>query len=146
MDKTQFLKRMSEILEEVKVGVLCTVDAEQRPDARWMTFASLGGHGDFLYCVSSPQAQKCRELEQNSKVTVLLQTKDLNHIIKLKGIAQVVDNPSLRSEIIEALGKKLFTFWKINEQDSYFVVLEISLHQGQYLSALEGKSSVVEFA
>jgi hypothetical protein len=57
----------------------------------------------------------------------------------------VVENPSLRSEVLEVLGPRLQTFWKLAHDARDLVVLETVAEEAiRYLPML-GRKDVVHF-
>jgi hypothetical protein len=56
-----------------------------------------------------------------------------------------VDSPRLISEIMEQLGTRLTTFWKVNTDPSEVIVLETVLKTAVVFNAASGEKSIIEF-
>ncbi|MBN2510419.1 MAG: pyridoxamine 5'-phosphate oxidase family protein [Spirochaetales bacterium] len=136
---------LSETLENSRTGVLATTDAEGRPSMRWMTPTILGSQQGLLYAVTSRRFAKKQDLENNPHGHWLIQTKALNRIINISGVINLIDNPSLRAEVIEAIGPHLRVFWKINEQPEDLIVLETIMERGSVFTPLSGERLEIEF-
>ncbi|MDQ0154027.1 pyridoxamine 5'-phosphate oxidase family protein [Robertmurraya andreesenii] len=68
MEKENLLNEISRIISESRLGTLSTMRGDQ-PFSRYMIFR----HDGFkLYCVSSKQTNKVRDIEHNDKVHILL--------------------------------------------------------------------------
>jgi hypothetical protein len=53
--------------------------------------------------------------------------------------------PRLISEIMEQLGTRLTTFWKVNTDPSEVIVLETVLKTAVVFNAASGEKSIIEF-
>jgi pyridoxamine 5'-phosphate oxidase len=124
MKKNEVLENLEKIIEDSKTGVLATTDEEGRPHMRWMMPALLRGRPGAIYTVSGPGTPKIKHLEARPQVEWMLQSRSLDRIITVRGRAQVVDEPSIKREVLEAVGRRLAAFWKYNEDPSQLVVVE----------------------
>jgi hypothetical protein len=59
-------------------------------------------------------------------------------------VINVLDVTTLKTEIVEALGQRLFTFWRVNPQ-SDFIVLETVVEQATYFTPMTGQRVTVTF-
>jgi pyridoxamine 5'-phosphate oxidase len=116
------------IIDEVQVGVLATVDPEGRPAMRWMTPTQVRGRQGYLYALTSPNFRKTQHIANQSRVEWMFQTPDLNRIVTVIGEISMVDNPQLKSEVLEAIGRRLEVFWRVNRQQD-FIVLETRIDE-----------------
>jgi len=57
----------------------------------------------------------------------------------------IVDNPSLRSEVLEAVGPRLRAFWKLAKDGRDLAVLETAIVEAARYLPMEGRTSVVRF-
>ena len=112
---------------------------------RWMTPAVVRGRDGFLYAVTSPEFQKAAEASGNSAVEWQLQTKSLDEIVTVRGQMSVVDNAAAKAEVLEAIGGRLGTFWKINPDESKLVVLETAIEEICYFKPTTGERSSAQF-
>jgi pyridoxamine 5'-phosphate oxidase len=145
MDVHELLAKLSKILDSAKVGVLATVDGENRPHLRWMTPTMVDGRDGLLYAVTSPKFDKVKDLEGNPEVEWLIQTRPLDAIVTLRGSMSAINNPQLKSEILEAIGRNLQIFWRVNPDETDLVVLETVIREAEYMEPLAGVSEQVAF-
>jgi len=138
MNQQIFLDRLARIIEESKVGILATTDGEGRPHMRWMTPWLLPGREGALFAVTSPHFAKVAELEIHPTVEWMIQTPSLDQVINIKGKVNILDNPSIKMEIMEGLGPRLFVFWKANSSFSDFIVLETIMEEAYYFLPMKG--------
>lgn len=139
MESKAMLDVLERILEKTHVAVMSTVDSEGRPRSRWMTPAVVRGRRGFLYTVSAPHFDKIEQINKNSEVSWLLQTKALDEVLEVVGKAQVIDNPALKSEVLEAIGGHLTTFWRINPDETELIVVETVIEEMSYLEPMKGE-------
>ena len=128
MNKTELMSALDAIIDEVEVGVLATVDPDGRPAMRWMTPTQVKGRQGSLYAVTSPDFRKIRHLASQKSVEWMFQTPELNRIVTATGEISIVDNPQLKSEVIEAIGRRLEVFWRVNRKQE-FIVLETRIDE-----------------
>jgi len=57
-----------------------------------------------------------------------------------------VDNPSLRNEVLETMGRRLTAFWQQSADTASFVVLETVLAEAAYYLPMKGIRFVVPLA
>lgn len=138
MNQQEFLAKLSAVLDEARTAVLTTVDPEGRPHGRWMTPALLKGRGAALYCVTSPRSDKAADLAANPAAEWLIQTPTLNEIVTARGPVNVIDNPALRTELLDVIGRRLTVFWKVNPEAMDLVVLETVIREGEYFRPMAG--------
>jgi general stress protein 26 len=145
MDTCKLMAEVEEIVEDAKAAVLGTVDRKGKARLRWMTPVVLNSRCNTLYAVSSPGSTKISDLEKNPDVEWLVQTRSLDKVIKLRGKVNVVDNPSLKSEVLEKLAGRLTVFWKVNPDKVNFVVLETILEEAEYFQPMTGLKKMIKF-
>jgi len=128
MTKKEIVGALDAIIDEAQVGALATIDPEGRPAMRWMTPTTVRGRPGYLYSVTSPQFRKIRHLAASPHVEWMFQTPELNRIVTVRGRMSVIDNPQLKSEVLESIGRRLEVFWRVNEKTD-FIVLETVVDQ-----------------
>ena len=143
MDKKEILNILESLVDESQVAILSTVDAEGKPAMRWMTPATIKGRPASLFAVTSPNFRKISHLEKNPEVEWMIQTRDLNRILNVRGRITPVDNPSLKSEVLEGIGKRLEIFWRVNKKTD-FLVLETLITEITFFRPLEQKRETVK--
>lgn len=145
MNDHEIMNIIEAILDDAKAGVLATKGTDGTPHMRWMNSAVLKGHPGVIFAVSSRRYRKVMDIEAYPGVEWMFQTRDINHIVNLRGKVNIIDNPSLKSEVLQTLGRRLRMFWKISEQDMDFVVLETVIEEATYFRPLKGEKKTVRF-
>ena len=145
MTPTQMLHKIDDLLGAATPGILATLDNNNQPHMRWMTPALLDGRPGALYAVTSPFFAKVMELDFCNKVQWMIQAPSLRDIITINGFVSIIDNPALKAEILETIGKKLFVFWKINPQTD-FVVLETVISEATWFCPMTTTRETVTFS
>lgn len=124
MDQAGAIAALERLVETTNLAILANIDSEGRPRMRWMTPALIRGQNGSLYALTSPNFDKTAQLEKNDKVEWMLQTKALDEIMRVRGRVVLVDNPTLKADVTEALGGRLTVFWRVNPEASELIVLE----------------------
>jgi len=147
MTPTELLGEVDRILEESKTALLATVDADGRPQLRWMTPRRLRGRPRSLYTVTELGAPKIAELRRDPRVTWLVQRASLSQVITLRGRAGVVEDPTLLNEFLEAAGKDLFMVWHLNPARArpQLAVVETVLEDASCFDATLGSTATFTF-
>lgn len=145
MTKSDIMTEVAIALEESKTAVLATVDDKGTPHMRWMTPAVLKDRQDSLYAITSSGFEKAKHIDKHADVEWLIQTPSLNTVITVRGKINLIDNPSLKSEVLESIGKKLTAFWKLNEKRENLLVLETIIEEGMFFKPMQGVKSGVRF-
>lgn len=138
MEFTALLQTIERIIDSNGMAVLATVDRDGRPHARWMAPTILRGQPGALYAVTLPQDRKVGQLAQNARVVWLLQSATMEEVTHVHGRATVIDTPSLRAAVLEALGPRLARFWKIHPDISQLDVIETAIDRIEYLRPADG--------
>lgn len=145
MDKNEVLGEIAKIIDEVNTAVLGTVDQEGKPDLRWMTPVMLRGRANALFTVTFPQAKKVRHILRNNQVQWLFQTKALDTVVTVEGRVNLLENPSIRNEVLEAVGPRLHAFWKVTPDERDLMVMETVIERAVYYKPMKGLKVPVEF-
>lgn len=139
MELNALLDAVDRILDGSHAAVLSTVDEKGRPSTRWMTPTTLRGQAGALYTVTAPGFRKVAHIQQHDRVSWLIQTKSLNEIVEVTGKATIIDSPTLKSDVLEAIGPHLTTFWNINPDETELVVIETVVERVDYYQPLKGE-------
>ncbi|MGC9312661.1 MAG: pyridoxamine 5'-phosphate oxidase family protein [Sediminispirochaetaceae bacterium] len=145
MKQSEFLIELDLVIDEAQTGLLATVDGSGRPHMRWMTPALLKDRPGALYAVTSKNFAKREQLDKNPKVQWMFQSRSLNKIIYLDGSVNLVDNSSMRSEVLEVVGPRLRVFWNINTDETSLIVLETVMESGLLFLPMKGAREQVKF-
>lgn len=145
MNIQDMMNKILYILEDSRTGILATTDMEGRPHMRWMTPVVLREKPDILYAVTSPHFQKALQLEQCNKVEWMLQTRALDQIVNIKGFINIIDNPSVKAQIMEYAGNRLTVFWNANSLNTDFIALETVVEEAVWYVPMKGIRETVNF-
>ena len=145
MDQAGAIAALERLVETTNLAILANIDQEGNPRMRWMTPALLRGQQGSLYAITSPKFDKSSQLEKNDRVEWLFQTKALDEIMRVRGRVVLVDNPSLKADVVEALGGRLTVFWRVNPEASELIVLETVIDTIIYYRPTAGERQVVSF-
>lgn len=143
MTRQQIVNTLEMILEEAHTAVLATSDEQGRPHLRWMTPALIAGRPRAVYAVTSPGFAKVGQLERRPEVEWLFQTPILDTVVTLRGRMNIVDNPSILAEVLEALGPFMRSFWKLKGEERDLLVLETIVEEAVYYKPMKGLKEVV---
>ena len=128
------------VLDNSHVAVMTTVDKDGKPHSRWMVPAVIRGRRGSLYAVTAPHFAKVEQLAADDRVSWLIQSKSLDEIVEAQGRAEVIDNPALKSDVLEALGRNLSTFWRVHPDETELVVVETTIDELIYLRPMQGET------
>lgn len=145
MTKHEVMYKVEQILETTHAGILATLDQDGKPRMRWMTPAILRERAGVLFAVTSPDFEKVMQLETHPEVEWMIQTRALDQIVNLRGKMNLLDNPSIRSEVMEHLGKQLTVFWRVNPEKTDFIVLETVIEEATFFRPMKGYKETVHF-
>jgi pyridoxamine 5'-phosphate oxidase len=143
MTKQEVLNTLEMILNEAHTAVLATTDQNGKPHIRWMTPALLRGRTGVIYAVTSPRFGKVVQLEAHPEVEWMFQTPILDTIVTVRGRINIVDNPSILSEVLETLGSFMRSFWKLKGDERGLLVLETIIEEAIYYKPMKGVKEVV---
>ena len=143
MTKQEVLNTLEMILNEAHTAVLATTDQDGKPHIRWMTPALLRGRTGVIYAVTSPRFGKVVQLEAHPEVEWMFQTPLLDTIVTVRGRINIVDNPSILSEVLETLGSFMRSFWKLKGDERGLLVLETIIEEAIYYKPMKGVKEVV---
>ncbi len=145
MNKKGVIREIEKIIDDVKTAVLSTVGEDGIPSMRWVTPVLLRGRTRALYIVTSPKSDKVRHVRNHPDVQWMLQTRSLGTIINIYGKVNVLDNPSIRSEVLEVVGPRLHAFWKITHDERDLLVLETVIEKAVYYVSMKGLKEEILF-
>jgi pyridoxamine 5'-phosphate oxidase len=145
MDRREVMNRVRAIIEAHSTGLLATVGEDGQPHLRWLTPTLLPGSPAAVYALTAPTFSKVVQVRAHARVEWMFQTPTLDEVINIRGLLNVVENPSLRSEVLEVLGPRLQTFWKLAHDARDLVVLEtVAIEAIRYLPMV-GRKDIVDF-
>jgi general stress protein 26 len=145
MDSRQVMNRVEEIIETHKTGLLATVDDEGKPHIRWLTPAVLRDRPGAIYAITAGKFAKVAQVKSHPQVEWMFQTPSLDEVVSIRGAINVVENPSLRAEVLEVIGPRLRTFWKLAHDDRDIAVLETVVEHATRFLPMEGRKEIVHF-
>lgn len=145
MNKNQLMLKLLEIIDTVKTGILSSIDSEGVPHLRWMSPCILSIHQHNIYAITSPHSKKAQQVKENPEVEWMFQNKALDTIINVRGRINIIDNPSLKTEIVEKINKRLNVFWKVVESKTDFFVIETIIESATYFEPMKGHKEEIKF-
>ncbi len=145
MNCCELVNRTEEILEDARAGVMACVDDEGRPTLRWMTPAFLDGYEGVLFSVAAPESTKICHIKDKCHVEWMIQNPSLTEVVNLRGYVNILDNPSIKCQVMEKLARRLTVFWKVNLEETDFVVLETVIEEGEYFRPMKGIRETIKF-
>jgi len=145
MNQKEILRKLRELLDDSRAGLLGSVDAEGKVHIRWMTPVVSQDRVNTIFCVTREDARKVRHIEVQPQVEWMIQNKALTEIVNVRGVATVLDNPGLKTEVLEALGSKLTVFWKVDLAKIDLVVIETVMQEAIYFRPMKGEREIVRF-
>lgn len=145
MDKHEMVTLIASVLDEARAGVLATVDSQCAPHMRWMTPGLLKERPDTLFMVTASQFAKIDQIHTHPYAEMIIQTAVLDRVFNIRGTIQIIDNPSLRTEVLESVGQRLNAFWKANKSEAEMVVLEMLVEEVTYYLPMKGTKLTVSF-
>jgi pyridoxamine 5'-phosphate oxidase len=145
MDKAAMMDKIEQLLDDSKCAVLATIAEENIPRLRWMTPTVLQEEKHTLYAVTSSGFKKVKHLIHNENVCWMVQNKALTEVVTLSGKINIIDNPSLKTKIIEKIGNRLNIFWSLNRDSTDFIILETVIKEATYFQPLKSLKETVQF-
>jgi general stress protein 26 len=145
MEKREILGIVSRIIDEAKAAVFATVDEKGMPQTRWMTPSLLHGREGAVYAVAYRSSRKAHHLGANPHAQWIFSSPALDRIVVIDGRVNVVDNPSIRSEVLEAVGERLRAFFKMYDDERDLLVIETVIERAQYYLPMKGIKETVTF-
>ena len=116
MTRHQIITELEMIIEEAKTAVLSTVDKDGCPHLRWMTPTILKDRPNAIFAITSTDFAKAAHLKQNSHGEWMFQTKILDTIVTVSGRINLLDNSSIKNEVLESIGPRLTAFWRVRNE------------------------------
>ncbi len=145
MEQAEIMSKIEQLLDDSKCAVLATISEDNKPHLRWMTPTVLQGERHTLYAVTSSGFRKVKHMIHNENVSWMIQNKALNEVVTLYGKMNIIDNPSLKTKIIEKIGNRLHVFWSLNQNSIEFIVLETVIEEAVYFRPLRSLKETVKF-
>lgn len=145
MNQQELMNKLTVILEDSKAGILSTTDYEGKTHLRWMTPTLMLSRKGVIFSVTSLNSKKVGQILHNPNVAWIVQSRSLDQIVTLHGKINILDNPSIKAEVLESVGDRLTVFWKINEDLNDFVVLETVIEEAEYYQPIKMAVQNVKF-
>ena len=146
MTQHEIMRELAEVVADTKTGVMATVDGEGKPHIRWMTPAVLKDRQTALFAVTCPHFTKTAHLAANPKVEWMMQSRQFEKVFQVRGVVNLLDNPSMKSEVLEELGPRLNVFWHVVCDASEFVVVETVIEEITLYEPLRNHRTTVKFS
>jgi len=144
MHAHELYNKLEALLDEAKTGILATTDSDGRVHMRWMTPIVLKQRRGAIFAFSTPDAAKVGQITNSGQASWMIQTRDLREIVHLKGPTRVIDNPALKSELMEVLGPRLRVFWTSNANPDEFVVVETVIKEASWFRPMKASLETIQ--
>lgn len=102
MTTEKLLQRAASVIDQVKVGVMMTVDESGAPQGRWMGASTRHGLSR-LYTLTAKNTRKIAELQKNPRVCWMFTAPDFSDVVVLHGRAEVHEGGSMLREAWDML-------------------------------------------
>jgi general stress protein 26 len=145
MIRNEIISIIETLIDETHAAVLSTVDASGAPHSRWITPGFMEERFGAIFMISARNLAKVDQVKSNPSASLLVQSKNLDKVVSVEGKVNVIENPSIRSEVLECLGKHLHVFWKISSPQTELVVLEMIVEQATLYIPFKGSKVTVNF-
>ena len=145
MDQHEMLTKIEALIEQSKVGLLATTDPQGKPRVRWMTPTVIPNRGASIYAFTAADAMKIKDIEHQSEVKWLIQTHDLTEVVSARGDTYILDNPALKTEILEILIPHTTRLWTVDLSSTESVILETVIQEATYYRPQENFEETVTF-
>lgn len=145
MNKHEIMSLIESMIDDSKTAVLATVDTDNMPHMRWITPGCFQQRPGAIYMLSNPEFSKVDHIRNNPKVEMMFQTKALDKVMNVRGRVNILDNPSIRSEVLECVARNLGSFWRINSEERDLAVLELIIEEATLYLPGKGSRVTVEF-
>ncbi|MBN1412694.1 MAG: pyridoxamine 5'-phosphate oxidase family protein [Spirochaetales bacterium] len=145
MTAKEILTKIEDLIGRAKSAVFATISDKGEPHMRWMSPVLLPEREGVIYAVSSGNFGKVSDVNKNPAAAWMFQTATLNEVVNVSVHVHVVDNPSIKKEVMEKMGRRLHVFWKLKGNDTDFIVLETIIKEAVYFDPMKGKKTFVSF-
>lgn len=91
------ITEVMQLLEDMKVGVIATIDGDGFPHARHVHITAANEEGVFF--MTSPETHFYQQLMDNQKIALTAMTEEgyLIQVVRIEGLARPVENDYLRT-------------------------------------------------
>jgi general stress protein 26 len=145
MEPQQVLEIVEVLLDETKIAVMATIDPEGCPCVRWMTPTIIKDRPGTIFAVTSSGWEKVCHISDHPAVEWMFQNRGITKIVNVRGKVNVLDNPQIKNEVIEKVGRWLTSFWTLNLEPENLIVLETVIEQAEVLEPTTGHKTLVKF-
>jgi pyridoxamine 5'-phosphate oxidase len=145
MNAEQIMNEIQSIIDDARTAVIATVDNDNSPHMRWVTPGLLKDHPRSVFIITSPSFAKAIHAMENPTVEWMFQTRALDKVVNTQGTASILDNPSIKSEVLEVVGARLRTLWHLSEDQHSMIVMETVLEKAAYFLPAKGTKETVSF-
>lgn len=144
MDKSEVLRRVKGIVNDTRYSVMSTVDADNRPQSRWMSSTLLSGDLRRLYCLAHPSSDKIKQIDANDRVQWMFHRVNFTEVAWLSGRMRVLDSPSVKQQVFEKVADRALVYFKKFGENPDFVVLELAVEEVRYQVPTENVDIVIK--
>src|SRR5690606_34119762 len=109
MNNDKLLQRAADVIDQVKVGVMMTVNAEGNPHGRWMGATTRHG-ASRLFTLTAKETRKIEQLRGNPRVCWLFTSADFADVVMICGTAVIHEGGTMLQEAWDLLKETGQTF------------------------------------
>lgn len=134
LERCEILAQTVEVVNNVRVGLLTTVDADNRPHARWMGIGALVEGVRVIYTISRSGARKLQHLEAHPEVCWVFSEPGYRRVATLHGRAYPDSSPLLRQKVWDHVFDRHLLYCLQHEECEIIVLTTIVDRVELYLS------------
>lgn len=146
MNRHEIMGIIRSLIDQTHTAVMSTVDEHCIPHLRWITPGCTEEKTGSIFLISDSHFSKIFQIKNNPKVEMMFQTASLDKIVNVTGTVEIIDNPLIRSEVLECVGKHLHAFWNITIPERDLVALELVIEKVVMYNPQKGTKTTVDFS
>ncbi|MFP4145195.1 MAG: pyridoxamine 5'-phosphate oxidase family protein [Phycisphaeraceae bacterium] len=137
----EIISQAVELIDREFYGVLCTVDEQGAPRARYMGAGTFGRGVERVYTLSTTHARKVSQIEHSPAVCWVFSDRETGDVVTLLGEAKIVAAPSRTGQVWDRLlrAAKHYSMEMLSRQEEVeYRAIETTVHTLEYLSPSRG--------
>ncbi len=135
MERKDAVQKLSGIIQDVRVGMLTTVDDQGTLRSRPMETPAKGFDG-ALWFFSAVDSPKSKEIERHGNVNVSYANREKQQYVSLSGTAKVVRDVAKATELWEPIAEPWFPK---GPSDPNLGLIRVEIESAEYWDAAAGK-------
>ncbi len=135
MDRKDAVQKLTGIIQDVRVGMLTTVDDRGALRSRPME-TPVKGYDGALWFFTAVDSPKSREIENHNKVNVSYANRERQQYVSLSGTATLVRDSAKAAELWEPMAEPWFPK---GPSDPNLGLIRVDIENAEYWDADTGK-------